>query len=171
MTVTLEALGPRARVSLRTRGAHRAALGAALGLDLPSAIGRRAGADGHEADGREAACLGPDEWLLLGPDGAGPGLVARAGAAGVPHAAVDVTDREVTWRVAGPGAADLLAMGVARDLRGIRPGRAHRTLFGDVTVILWRDGEEAWRIDAWRSFAPHLAALLEAGRAELEAGL
>jgi sarcosine oxidase subunit gamma len=164
--VELASLPPRARVSLRVRAANRAALGAALGVDLPETIGRRAA-----AGEREVVCLGPDEWLLCGPDGTGPALVAEAAGAGVPHSAVDVSDRDLSWRIEGAGAADLLAIGVARDLDGIRTGRAVRTAYADVSVILWRDGEEAWRIDVWRSFAPHLLALLEAGRSELAAGL
>lgn len=165
---TVETLPPVARFSLRSRAAHLETLGRALGLDLPRQIGQRAG-----SDGREALCLGPDEWLLIAPEGEAAAISTAAGEiyGSAPHALADIADREFRFRLSGPGAADIVAMGCPRDLRCIAPGQAVRTIFDGATVILWRDGEHDFRLDVWRSFAPHVRSLIETGIAELRAGL
>lgn len=164
----VEPLPPAARISLRARPEGRAGLGAALGLDLPGRVGDRAA-----GAGREALCLGPGEWCVTG---AGADLGAMRAAlsdryAEIPHAAADISDRELSYRIAGPGMPALLAMGCPRDLSRIAPGRGARTIFHGASVVLWRDGEEELRLDIWRSFAPHVLALIETGLAELRAGL
>ena len=54
-------------------------------------------------------------------------------------------------------------------MRRIAPGTGCRTVFDEAQVILWRDGPEAFRLDVWRSFLPHVVALLETGMRELRA--
>jgi sarcosine oxidase, subunit gamma len=165
---TIEELPPVARFSLRARATARDSLGAALGLTLPTRIGDRA-----RSGGREVVCLGPDEWLIVGPEADGPSIAEAAAAAyaATPHALANISDREVSVRISGPGTLSLLAMGCPRDLSKLASGRAVRTVFDGATVVLWRDGEEDFRLDAWRSFAPHCRALLETGLSELRAGL
>ncbi len=164
----IEELPPGARFSLRARPAARAGLAAALGFDLPGRIGDRA-----REGAREVLCLGPDEWMITaGEDEAAaiPAAFAERYAA-IPHALADISDREVSLAIRGPGTLALLAMGCPRDVARIAPGRGARTIFHGATVVLWRDAEDAVRIDVWRSFMPHLRALLETGLAELRAGL
>jgi sarcosine oxidase subunit gamma len=62
----------RSAVSLRTAPDGRAAarVAAALGCALPGP-----GASATASGGRRALWLGPDEWLVTGPDGDAPGLV------------------------------------------------------------------------------------------------
>ncbi len=166
--VRVEALAPVARFSLRVRQQGRAALGRALGLDLPERVGEVA-----RAGERAVLCLGPDEWLIHAPE-AETDAIAAAGAevyAEAPHALVELSDREVSFAITGPAAAELLSIGCPRDLGRLAPGRAVRTVFDSAQVVLWRDGAEAFRVDVWRSFAPHVGALLDAGRAEIAAGL
>lgn len=167
-SVTVEELAPIGRLSLRVRAPERAAVSAALGLDLPGRIGDRA-----ETDEVAALCLGPDEWVLTAPEAARDRIVAELAAVypAAPHSLTDISDREIGFRIAGPGAATLLSIGCPRDLDRLEPGRGVRTLFDSVTVVLWRDGPELFRMDAWRSFAPHVRGLLETGRSELAAGL
>ncbi|WP_165612586.1 sarcosine oxidase subunit gamma [Limimaricola pyoseonensis] len=166
--VRIEALAPVARFSLRVRAAGRPVLGRALGCDLPDRVGETA-----RAGGRVALCLGPDEWLIqAGEDEAD--AIARAGAdayAEAPHALVEISDREVSFRVSGPAAADLLATNCPRDLDRLAVGGATRTVFDTAQVVLWREADDAFRLDVWRSFAPHVRALLEIGQAEIAAGL
>ncbi|MEQ3626273.1 MAG: sarcosine oxidase subunit gamma [Celeribacter sp.] len=145
------------RWSLRVAPGDTAAMGAALQLDLPLRIGTIA-SDGP----RMALCLGPDEWLLVAP------LLPDLDAAPL-HALTRIADRDQTITVTGPGAADLIAIGCPRDLRRIAPGTGCRTLFDEAQVVLWRDGPEAFRLDVWRSFLPHVMALLETGLRELRA--
>lgn len=156
---------PVARLVLRARG-DLAALNAALGVTLPSVVGHRAGAGEIEV-----LCLGPDEWMLHLPPGQ-VGAVSASCAALMgshPHSLVDVSGREVTLRIDGPRAAELLTLGCARDVEAIPVGQGRRTAFDNVTVILWRDGPAAFRLDVWNSFAPHVAGLLETGCRELAA--
>ena len=165
--VRIEELAPVARFSLRVREAHRAALGQALGLELPQRVGEMARA--HE---RAALCLGPDEWLIHAPEAEAEAIAAvGAGAyAQAPHALVEISDREITFAVSGPAARELLSIACPRDLDRIEAGGAVRTVFDTAQVVLWRDEGDAFRLDVWRSFAPHVRALLETGRVELDAG-
>ena len=152
------------RLSLRARKPALPALGAALGLALPERIGRRAAADGVEA-----LCLGPDEWTLLAPAEGVAALLAAGAGVDQPHSLVDISGREVTLRIEGPRATDLLTLGCPRDIAAIPVGEGRRTVFDGVTVVLWRDGETSFRMDVWNSFAPHLGRLLDIGARELAA--
>lgn len=155
----------QARLSLRARE-NITALGAALGLDLPDRIGRRAAAGKVEA-----IRLGPDEWTII----ASPDDIARlvsasaALAAAHPHSLVDISGREVTLLIEGPKAAELLTLGCPRDIATIKTGQGRRTLFDGATVVLWRDGEDRFRLDVWNSFAGHITQLLATGCNELAA--
>lgn len=163
--VTVGTLPLAARFSLRLRRDRRAGAAAALGLDLPDRIGRTA-AQG----GRRALCLGPDEWQIDAP-GEEAAAIRAALPAGLPHALVEVTDREVTFLLEGPGARDLLAIGVARDLSRLEVGRGARTVFDGVQAVLVREDDERWTLSVWRSFAPHVEDLLHRGALEIALGL
>lgn len=166
--VRIDELAPVSRYSLRVRPAQAATLGRALGLDLPDRIGRIA-----ETQGRTALCLGPDEWLICAPEAARDAILAAARDAyeAAPHSLTEISDREISYRISGPAAQELLTIACPRDLDLLEPGRAVRTVFDTVQVVLWRDGPQEFRLDVWRSFAPHVRALLEIGQAELAAGL
>jgi len=157
-------LAPVARFSLRAKEAERAALAAALAVDLPDRIGRRA-----SAGQLEALCLGPDEWLILAPEAEAARITEACAAvcATAPHSLTEITDREITVRIEGPKAAELLTLGCPRDIDRLPAGEARRTLMDGATVVLWRDAEQSFRIDMWRSFAPHVVSLFETGCAEL----
>lgn len=164
--VRIEDEAPALRLSLRVKPAHRETLGGALGLDLPTRVGARAAANGIEA-----LCLGPDEWLLTAPEGMDPAVPARAVYGDAPHSLVDISDREITLRLSGPAVLDLLAACCPRHVAGMPVGSAARTVFDSATVILWRDGPADFRMDVWRSFAPHVRSLLAQVQRELAAGL
>jgi sarcosine oxidase subunit gamma len=161
---TVSLLPPVARFSLRAAETARAALSTALGVDLPDRVGRRSA-----SGGMEALCLGPDEWLLLAPEAMADSLAANAARvyADAPHSLVDISDRELSVSVSGPQAPTLLTLGCPRDLDRFPVGQARRTVFDGATVVLWRDGETDFRLDVWRSFAPHVFELLAIGCEEL----
>lgn len=163
---TVSLLAPVARFSLRARPAALPALSAALGLALPQRIGASA-----RAGATEALCLGPDEWLILSPGMEGERIAAACASiyTETPHSLTEISDREVTAHITGPKAAELLTLGCPRDIDSIAQGSARRTVFDGATVIIWRDAEQEFRMDVWRSFAPHVFALLETGCAELAA--
>lgn len=165
---TVQDLPHSPRFVLRVRPAHRTALGEALGLDLPATIGHRA-----TRGATEVLCLGPDEWTILVPEADRAALVAAgAGAyAQAPHSLVEVSDREITLRLTGPHALTALTAGCPRDIDAMAVGQGARTLFDSATVTLWRDGRQDFRMDVWRSFLPHVRAILDKVSAELKSGL
>lgn len=46
-----------------------------------------------------------------------------------------------------------------------------RTVFDSATIVLWRDGPAEFRMDIWRSFAPHVRSLLAQAETELSAAV
>lgn len=164
----IEQLPPKARFSVRVRAGEAAELGRRLGVRLPERLGAIS-----DDEGFEAIRLGPDEWCLLAPESGRETLIrsAEAAYASVPHAFCDISDRETTLRLSGAGASIALAAGIARDFGAIGVGCAARTLFDTATVILWRDGEDSFRLDVWRSFAPHVQGLLTLVEEEIAAGI
>ena len=144
--VTISMAEPMARYSLRARQAQ--SLEALLGARFPTAIG-------ETQDG--IACLGPDEWLLRAPAGA-----AIAKGDGLPVSISDISERAVCLILAGSRAAEVLMSGCPLDLDRFAAGRATRTIFETVEIILLRKDHELFEVEVWRSFAPWLKAALEA---------
>lgn len=159
---TITELAPTTRISLRIADPS------AAGLALPARIGER-GAEG----GRTVLCLGPDEWLIETTEADGPALLASLAdqAARQPLSAVEVSDREITYRLEGPAVLDLLATGCPRNLAAMPVGSGARTLFDTVQIVLTREAEDRFHLTVWRSFAPHVRALLDLAARELAAGL
>ena len=149
--ITISLAPPMARYSLR---AHQAqALETVLGLKLPKKIGATEGA---------AACLGPDEWLLRLP--AGTSIPMGEGLA---LAITEVSERAVCLIVEGPRAAEMLMAGCPLDLDRFAIGRAARTIFETVEIILIRSGEHRFEVEVWRSFAPWLQLALTTAAGQL----
>jgi sarcosine oxidase, subunit gamma len=164
--VTITELAPATRISLRTGDAGAA--GAALGLDLPGRVGDRG-----VAGGRSALCLGPDEWLVAAPEADAAALTATLAelAGRVPLSAVEVSDREISYALEGPAVLDLLATGCPRDLARMPVGSGARTVFDTAQVVLTRETQDRFQLTVWRSFAPHVRAILDLAARELAAGL
>ena len=139
-----------------------------FGLDLPARVGARA-----SAAGRSALCLGPDEWVLHAPEAEAAAIrdAFAAIAAEASHSLVDISDREIALGLEGPAVLDLLACGCPRDLARLPVGAGTRTVFDSAQVVLTREAEDRFRLEVWRSFAPHVRALLTTATAELAAGL
>lgn len=131
---------PMARFSLRAR--DRAQLEELLGDKLPDKIG--------DFDG-QAMCLGPDEWLLRAPEG-----VSIALGAGQELSVTEVSERSLCLIVEGTRAAERLMSGCPLDLDRFAVGRATRTIYETVEIILIRVSETCFHVEVWRSFAPWL---------------
>ena len=160
--VTITELPPATRIALRLDDPG------AAGLGLPTTIGARA-----TEGSRTALCLGPDEWLIEAPetDAAALAAVLADLAARQPVSTVEVSDREITLRLEGPAVLDLLATGCPRDLAKVPVGNGVRTLFDTAQVVLTREAEGRFHLTVWRSFAPHVRALLDLAARELATGL
>lgn len=165
--VALSVVAPVARLNLRIAPGDLAAASTAFGVALPTKVGQ-----GAHKDGRSGWCMGPDEWLLHAPEGE-QGAIVEAFAAireAAAHSLVVISDREITYGLSGPRATELLTTGCPIDLRRIAVGNAKRTVFDSAQVVLIRDGESDWRLEVWRSFAPHVEALLTTAQAEFASG-
>ena len=156
--VTITELPPTTRVSLRV--AEPSA------IHLPTDVGTRS-AQG----GRTALCLGPDEWLIEAPESERAALLADLAQIPGPHSAVEVSDREITYALEGPAVLTLLATGAPRDLAAMPVGTGARTVFDTAQVVLTRETDTRFHLTVWRSFAPHVRALLALAERELAAGL
>ncbi|NVP55746.1 sarcosine oxidase subunit gamma [Mycoplana rhizolycopersici] len=152
------AAGPASRLSLRAGTDAVTALSKALGLDLPTKPKTSA-----SSDARHALWLGPDEWLLIDENGAD--LAALAAKADVLHSAVDVSHRNTAVLVAGTKAAAAIASASPHDLSpSVFPvGACARTVLGKIEVVIFRTGEQDYRVECWRSFAPYAFGLLAEG--------
>jgi sarcosine oxidase, subunit gamma len=162
--VTVGDAGTFARINVRGGAAACAAVGRGFGVALPTKP-LSVNTDGTKS----ALWLGPDEWLLLAPDGAGE-TIARAiqsALAGEPASVVDVSHRAVALRVAGPGANEILASGCPLDLAAIGVGHCARTIFGKAEIILWRSEPETFHVEVGRSFAPYVIGLMTQAAREL----
>ena len=166
MPVTLTPLAPAARFSLRLRPENAPAVTETLGAALPTRIGQMS-----VAGGRRALCLGPDEWLLLAEEADGAALAAAFAGLDTPHALANLSDRELAWTLEGSGVLDLLATGCPLDLARMPVGTGTRTVFDTVQVVLIREAGTRFRLEAWRSFAPHLETLFALARRELALGI
>ena len=160
----LEQAPPAARFVFRGDAAARATAGVAFGVEL-SAQACRAATNGSRA----ALWLGPDEHLLLGPDGERDGIVAAVASAlaGRPHSLVDVSHRQVGFDVTGPRAEWLLESQcpLPLNLRDFPVGMCTRTVYARAEIVLWRRAAQAFRLEVWRSFGRYVVQhLREVGR-------
>lgn len=149
-----------ARWSLRMPPATAERLREVGGFPIGMPINRCA-----SANGKIAARLGPDEWLLCAPpDTAGFNLE------GEHHALVDVSHRYVAFGIDGAQAPILLAAGCPLDLHpaAFTAGSATRTLLGKAEIVLWRpDDAPLYRVECARSFAPYVLSFLREAAREL----
>ena len=162
----LESPGPASRFIFRGSAAARAGAGQAFGVVLPEAACRAA------TDGARAALwLGPDEQLLLAPDGEVELIEASLARALQAHAysLVDVSHRQVGLNIHGPHAEWLLESQcpLPLNLRDFPVSMCTRTVFGKAEVLLWRTDEQAFRLEVWRSFSLYVVQLLHEVAREL----
>ena len=155
---------PRTRFSLRV-DLRSAAMRHAAGLPVSTEPCRAVSIDDWTA-----LWLGPDEQLLIGPEGAGAAMKALVEEAlrGLHFSLVDVSHRQGTVEVDGPHAADTINSGCPLDL-GIRQfpvGACTRTVFAKAEIVLWRRASESFHVEIWRSFTPYLVGLLALAEAE-----
>jgi sarcosine oxidase subunit gamma len=168
LPVSIRDLPAAARVLMRGGDAAVDAIGNALGFGLPRQPCRAA-----VSGARSALWLGPDEWLILAPAGAGDELLAwltaRLGA--LPGSLVDISDRQVAIEVAGEKAAEALGAFVMLDLdeAAFPVGMCARTLLAKAEVVLWHTERRRFRIEVWRSLAPYVRACLKEAALEYEA--
>jgi sarcosine oxidase, subunit gamma len=152
--VSIKVLPAGARFSLRfpLRGAPEAAAGFSLNM----------GINRLEGDGpRWSARLGPNEWLVAGPEVETDAIAQQieTALAGKVYGLTDISHRSVALEVAGPQAAAIVNAGCPLDLseKAFPAGSATRTVLGKVEIILIRArAEPAFRVECWRSFSRYV---------------
>ncbi|WP_460990977.1 sarcosine oxidase subunit gamma [Sinomonas soli] len=150
--------------------AGAAALESALGAALPAAHGETTAGTGYTV-----LWIGPDEFLAVGdetPTSAaedrGAAEAARVGTAlgeagaRTPGAVVDLSANRTTFELTGPNARAVLEKGVSFDLhpRHFAAGTAIATVLDHVPVLVWKTGEETYRVLPRASFADHVGRWL-----------
>jgi sarcosine oxidase subunit gamma len=154
-----------ARFALRLREEESAAIGEAAGFRLDQRLNSFA-----TRGERLSLRLGPDEWLLIGPEVDSEAIAAEIVAALGDHfhALVDIGHRNVAIEVKGPHAADIINAGCPLDLfdASFPTGSGTRTLLGKAEIVLARiDDAPTYRVECWRSFATYVHGFLaEAAR-------
>jgi sarcosine oxidase, subunit alpha len=157
--VWIKKLGPMSRFNVKGKGllvASRTVL--SLPFDQPV---NRAIMAGDCASLR----LGPSEWLITGPDASHASMVAALN--NLPGSVVDVSHRNVALLVSGPMTMMVLNSGNPLDLElaAFPIGMATRTVLGKAEVVLWRQADDVFHVECWRSFGPYLYHFLaEAAR-------
>ena len=135
-----------------------AALAAATGVGLPDSVGQVAGT----ADGTAVLWSGPDEFLLVAPEGTEllGDLVQALGQA--PGQVVDLSANRTVIELSGPSAREVLEKGCPAALhpRSFGVGTAITTVLGPVPVLLWKSAEDTFRLLPRASFADYTARWL-----------
>ncbi|MEM7069537.1 MAG: sarcosine oxidase subunit gamma [Pseudomonadota bacterium] len=140
------------RISLRAEDKAVSALGKAAGVALP----KKAGTTAVKGD-LVAMWIGPDEWFITAPDGTGLEGKLNKVKTGL-YSAVSVNHRNTAIDVSGTNAVAALNSGCPRDLslKAFPVGTCSRTVMGKAEIILWRTGENAFRVECWRSFSDYV---------------
>lgn len=145
------------QVDLRADPQRAADLAAAAGIAPPRTPNRVSG-DQHRA----ALWLGPDEWLLIAPDGEAAALRDGLVSAGA-DAAVDVSAHRTTLRLRGGLSRDVLEKVCSLDLhpRSFTGGHCAQTLIGRAPAVLWQlSPAPDYRLLVRASYAGYFADLL-----------
>ena len=157
---TVAMAGPACRFLFRGAVEATEAAGAIVGVALPNEP-----CQARRRDSRAALWLGPDEWLLLAPPGQAQSLIASIAEklAGIPHALVEISDRNQGLLLDGPGSEDVLSAGCPLDLdiASFPVDACTRTLFGKAEIVLWRTSPQSFRLEVARSFLPYVIGLLD----------
>lgn len=158
---TVHAIPMMGRFNLRIAETDREGAGSAVGVPLGHSIGEI-----NEAGERRSLRLGPDEWWIVAPREEVASIASAFAGSGIVGSLVEITNREVSFALAGPGAEDVLAHGCPRDLSQMAVGRGARTVFSGVDIVLWHF-EDRYELDVWRTYAPFTEALLAAATREM----
>jgi sarcosine oxidase subunit gamma len=137
-----------------------------LGVPLPSACGSVT-----TGDGVAVLWLSPDEFLVVSDEQPAQLTSRLTEALGDDRGLVtDLSANRTTFELAGGSARATLEKGCPLDLhpRVFETGSAYVTLIGSVPVVLWKVGEERYRIMPRSSFADFLGRWLLDAMAEFQ---
>ncbi len=113
--------------------------------------------------GWNALHLAPDEWLLIGPLSEAADVAARFAETSIPRSLVDIGERSLGVEISGSAAAMLLNTGCPLDFDDdvFPTGTCTRTLFGKVSVMIWRMAHTGhYRMQYGRSFDDYVTTYI-----------
>ncbi len=151
-------IGPVGMISLRAKPDAKglaAAIKAVTGTKVP---GLR---QILHQEGKSAAWMSPDEYLLILPYGdVEKSLVALGAKMGsAHHHAVDVSDARAVFRIGGEKADQVIRKICPVDLDKLPVGELRRTRAAQVACAIWRDAD-GFTLVCFRSVAAYVMALL-----------
>lgn len=149
--------------------AFGAAVRGVLGADLPARANTWTG-----SAGQSAIWLGPDEWLLTGPEGTHAALESalRAALRGQHHSVVDISANRTIIEIGGALARSVLLKGCSLDLHtgAFAPPQSAQTVLAKAQVLMQccaaDGGPVEFRLYVRNSFAHYLAEWLTDAAAE-----
>ena len=149
------------QINLRVdAGVHGAKVASVLGCEPPVAANTwGAGKD------TSVLWIGPDDWLIVAPDGRNDALIAGLDVSlgGVHHSVTDLSANRTIIEIAGSDARVVLAKGCPIDLHGsaFKPPQCAQTLLAKSQVLLQCvNAQPVFRVFVRISFAPYVAEWL-----------
>jgi len=129
------------------------AVASATGVGLPEKVGQVAGS----VSGVSVLWLGPDEFLVTAPEDSSLVSTLETALGENPGQVVDLSANRSVLELSGAKAPLVLRKSCPADLhpRVFGVNRAITTSLANVPVLLWRTGEESWRIMPRSSFTEH----------------
>lgn len=160
-TVTAKVMEEKVRLSLRVKPKDRMAIAKVIGLTLPTKIGATS-----VKNGAMVACLGPDEWIIVAEKAKHSTLYEKLLKLSSEFviSVTDVSHRNVALTLAGTAAAETVNVGCPLDLalKAFPIGKCTRTVFENAPILLYRNAENDFTMEFWRSFAPYVLGLATA---------
>lgn len=153
--------------------AFAAPVASALGCALPLAANTVTGTM-NAGNSCAALWLGPDEWLIVAPEGRNDALHALLHGAlkGAHHSLVDLSANRTIIEISGEHARLVLAKGCPLDLHATRftvPQCAQTVLAKAQVILQCTDARPVFRLFVRNSYAAYLAEWLADAAAELAA--
>lgn len=145
------------RVSLRAEEAAIAGINNTLGLALPRQPRTSVTLELSEQGNLSILWIGPDEWLVVAPNGTDLMRRINTVTSGL-YSAVSIDHRNTSITVSGVNATLALNAGCPQDLseEAFPIGCCARTIIGKAEVVLWRTAEDSFHVECWRSFSDYV---------------
>ena len=157
--VNISLVGQRCRYSLRVRARDLDAFSITSGLQLPRRVGTS-----HLDQETQVFCLGPDEWFIVTGPQEGPKIrqTLEQIAAQFIFSLTDVSHRNIALTLTGPLASSAINAGCPLDLslEQFPVGKVTRTVFEAAPIMLFRQSDEVFQLEFWRSYGPYVSGLL-----------
>ncbi|TWI56583.1 sarcosine oxidase subunit gamma [Pseudomonas duriflava] len=165
--VTLREKKLRGHLILRGDASDRGftrAVESVLGLELPVALGLTAKGE------TSLQWLGPDEWLLVVPQGEeyATELNLREAIGDRHISIVNVSGGQTLYELTGPNVRNVLMKSTSYDVHpsNFPVGKAVGTVFAKSQLIIRHTGEDTWELVVRRSFADYIWLWLQDASAE-----